>query len=103
MEYQEIEYLCQRGNTSADAIHRRLVAIRQMTGLAQKELAASSGIKYTTYRSQEQSGSPSVKLMSFFLSSLHVDFNFVLGGDPSRLPSDTRDAILAQLSELDAK
>lgn len=103
MDYQQIEKLTQRGNTTPEAIHRRLVATRLATELTQKQLAALAGIKYTTFRSQEQAGSPSVAMMSFYLSTFQVDFNFILGGDPSRLPADIRDAILHNLSELEAK
>lgn len=103
MDYQQIERLTQRGNVTPEAIHRRLVATRLATGLTQKELAAHAGIKYTTFRSQEQAGSPSVTMMSYYLSAYQVDFNFILGGDPSRLPVDIRDEILHNLSELAAK
>ncbi|TDK51154.1 helix-turn-helix domain-containing protein [Antarcticimicrobium luteum] len=88
MDYLEIERICRRGDTSPEAIHKRLVAARLMTGMSQKELAENAGIKYTTFRSQEQSGAPSVRLMSYFLSAFQVDFNFILGGDPARLPAD---------------
>ena len=98
MDYLEIEKRCLRGNTSAEAIHKRLIAARMMTGLSQKELAEKAGIKYTTFRSQEQSGSPSVRLMSYFLGAFQVDYNFILGGDPARLPADVREALLAELA-----
>lgn len=97
MNYLETERACRRGDTSAEAIHQRLVATRLMTGLSQKELAANAGIKYTTFRSQEQSGAPSVQLMSYFLSAFSVDFNFILGGDHARLPADVLQEILKHL------
>ncbi|MFY0309656.1 helix-turn-helix domain-containing protein [Leisingera sp. D0M16] len=97
MDYLEIEKLCRRGDSSPEAIHKRLVAARLMTGLSQKEIAANAGIKYTTFRSQEQSGSPSVRLMSYFLGAFQVDFNFILGGDPARLPADVLQEILKHL------
>ncbi len=98
MDYQEIDRLCRRGDTSPEAIHLRLVAVRRMTGIAQKELAIHAGIKYTTFRSQEQTGSPSVKLMAYYLGAFGVDFNFILGGDSSRLPADARQEILTHLA-----
>lgn len=97
MDYLEIEKRCRRGDTSAEAIHKRLVAARMMTGLSQKELAAKVGLKYTTFRSQEQSGAPSVRLMSYFLAAFQVDYNFILGGDPARLPGDVLQEILKHL------
>ncbi|CRL13431.1 hypothetical protein NIT7645_00444 [Phaeobacter italicus] len=97
MTFLETERTCMRGDTSPEAIHKRLVAARQATGLSQKELAANAGIKYTTFRSQEQSGSPSVRLMAYFLAAFQIDFNFILGGDPSKLPADTLQEIVKNL------
>lgn len=97
MDYIEQEKLTRAGDTSPVAIHHRLVATRKMTGMTSKQLAASAGIKYTTFISQEKAGSPSVKLMTFYLKAFMVDYNFILGGDPARLPADVREAILAEL------
>ncbi|WP_298491583.1 XRE family transcriptional regulator [uncultured Maritimibacter sp.] len=101
MDYETQERLCRRGDSSPDAIHARLVAAREATGLTAKALAEASGIKYTTFKSQEAAGSPSVKLMRFYLARFQIDFNFVLGGDPSRIPADTLRAILGQLASHD--
>tara|TARA_R100000789_G_scaffold1441_1_gene4583 strand:- start:178 stop:516 length:339 start_codon:yes stop_codon:yes gene_type:complete len=97
MDYIKQEKLTRAGDTSPEAIHHRLVATRKMTGMTSKQLAASAGIKYTTFISQEKAGSPSVKLMTFYLKAFMVDYNFILGGDPARLPADVREAILAEL------
>jgi transcriptional regulator with XRE-family HTH domain len=97
MDYIEQERLSKAGDVTPEAIHHRLVAVRKMTRMTSKELAASSGIKYTTYISQERAGAPSVKLMTYYLKAFHVDYNFILGGDTSRLPADVRAEILAQL------
>jgi hypothetical protein len=35
--------------------------------------------------------------MSYFLSAFSVDFNFILGGDPARLPADVLQEILKHL------
>ncbi|MEL6648021.1 MAG: XRE family transcriptional regulator [Pseudomonadota bacterium] len=98
MDYLEQERRLQAGDVSPEAIHKRLVAVRKMTGLTSKELAASAGIKYTTFISQEKAGAPSVKLMTFYLRAFMVDYNFILGGDAARLPADVREAILGQLA-----
>ena len=98
MDYLEQERLARTGDTSPEAIHHRLVAARKMTGMTSKELASSAGLKYTTFISQEKSGSPSVKLMTYYLKAFMVDYNFLLGGDPARLPADVREAILAELA-----
>lgn len=98
MDYFEKRSLLKTGNTSAEAIHFRLVAVQKITGLTGKEVADAAGINYTTFKSQEKSGSPSVKLMTYYLDAFQVDYNFILGGDPARLPSDTLEAILAALS-----
>ena len=97
MDYLEIEKRCRRGDPSPEAIHQRLVAARMMSSFSQKELASAAGIKYTTFRSQEQAGSPSVQLMTYFLSAFQVDYNFILGGDPARLPSEVLQEILKHL------
>ncbi|WP_298938117.1 helix-turn-helix transcriptional regulator [uncultured Ruegeria sp.] len=102
MDYLEQERRTKTGDVSPEAIHCRLVAIRKMTGLTSKELAASAGIKYTTFISQEKAGSPSVKLMTYYLKAFLVDYNFILGGDAARLPADVREAILVQLGESSA-
>lgn len=99
MDYLEIDRRCLKGDTSPDAIHKRLVAIRAMTGLNQKEVAARAGIKYTTFRSQEQSGAPSVRLCSYYLSAFQVDFNFIFIGDSARLPADIVQEIAGHLDE----
>ena len=98
MDYIEQERLARAGDVTPEAIHQRLVAVRKMTGMTSKQLAASAGIKYTTYISQEKAGAPSVKLMTYYLKAFMVDYNFILGGDAARLPADVREAILEQLA-----
>jgi transcriptional regulator with XRE-family HTH domain len=97
MDFLQTRQKMMTHDTSPEAIHRRLVAIQKVTGLSGKQIAEAAGIKYTTYKSQEKSGAPSVKLMTFYLQAYQIDYNFILGGDPSRLPSDTLAAILAQI------
>lgn len=98
MDFIEQARLALSGDVSPEAIHRRLVAVRKMTELTSKQLASSAGLKYTTFISQEKAGAPSVKLMTYYLRAFMVDYNFILAGDASRLPSDVHEAILAGLS-----
>jgi hypothetical protein len=98
MDYTETRQLLRTGDTSPEAIHKRLVAIQRVTGLTGKQIAEVAGLKYTTYKSQEKSGSPSVKLMTFYLQAYQIDYNFILAGDPSRLPSGTLAAILSRIA-----
>jgi transcriptional regulator with XRE-family HTH domain len=98
MDFEAKEKLAGAGDTSPEAIHRRLVAIRKITGLTGKNIAEAAGIKYTTYHAQEKAGSPSVRLMTYYLKAFQVDYNFILGGDLSRLPADIQQAIVAELS-----
>lgn len=103
MDFETIDRLARHGDTSPEAIHQRLVATRRMTGLTAKQLAQNAGIKYTTYVSQEKAGSPSIRLMTYYLRAFQVDYNFILGGDPARLPADVLQGIAEQLSEPEGK
>jgi hypothetical protein len=99
MEHSDKEKLCLTTTVTPDAIHIRLEAVRGATHLNAKQLAASAGIKYTTFKSQEWAGKPSLKLLEFYWRAFHVDPNFILGGDFSRLLPDTLESILKRLEE----
>lgn len=102
MDHFEKERRCRTTEVTPQAIHLRLVASRKATGLSAKELAQSSGIKYTTFKSQETSGSPSLKLIDFYWKAFQVDANFILGGDFSRIHADTLEEILKHLDDPEA-
>ncbi|EEB69597.1 hypothetical protein RR11_354 [Ruegeria sp. R11] len=38
-----------------------------------------------------------MRLMAYFLAAFQIDFNFILGGDPSKLPADTLQEIVKNL------
>ncbi|WP_416913489.1 hypothetical protein [Paracoccus sp. (in: a-proteobacteria)] len=88
-----------RGEISNEAIHERLVAIRKATGFTAKDLAASAGMPYTTFKSQEVAGAPSLKMIDFYWKSFDVDANFIIGGDGSRILPDTLTEILTHLDD----
>jgi hypothetical protein len=99
MEHFEKERLCNTSIVTPEAIHIRLEAVRGATDLNAKQLAVSAGIKYTTFKSQEWAGKPSLKLLEFYWRAFQVDPNFILGGDFSRLVPDTLEEILKRLWE----
>jgi hypothetical protein len=99
MEHFEKERLCQTLTVTPEAIHIRLEAVRQATDFNAKELALSAGIKYTTFKSQEWAGKPSLKLLEFYWRAFQIDPNFILGGDFSRVRPDTLKEILKHLVE----
>lgn len=103
MDHFEKENTCAKNVVTPEAIHRRLVAIRLSTGQPATTLAESAGIKYTTFKSQEAAGSPSLKLLSFYWRAFDIDPNFVFGGDFSRIHPDTLESILGHLAALNSK
>ena len=89
MDYLEKERRCRTTVITPEAIHQRLVAARKSTGLSATELAASAGIKYTTFKSQEGAGAPSLRMLDFYWKAYQIDPNFIMGGDFARiLPED---------------
>jgi hypothetical protein len=99
MDHFEKERRCRTTQITPTAIHKRLVATRLSTGFSAKDLAASAGIKYTTFKSQEVSGAPSMRMIDFYWKAFQVDANFILGGDFARILPDTLAEILKQLDD----
>jgi hypothetical protein len=58
---------------------------------------------YTTFKTQEVAGSPSLKMLDFYWKAFQIDPNFVMGGDTARLPSETTSALLEFLDDPAAK
>ncbi|KAA9010353.1 hypothetical protein [Histidinibacterium aquaticum] len=102
MDYLAKQRRARSGSLTPDAIHRRLVAVRLATGFKATDLAESASIKYTTFKSQEGSGSPSLRMLDFYWKAFQVDPNFILGGDFSRILPDTLEAILSHLDDPEA-
>lgn len=88
---------------SPQAIHQRLVAVRKAIGLSAKELAEGADLKYTTFKSQEAAGSPSLRTLDFFWRAFDIDPNFILGGDFSKIHPDTLSAIVALMDDPESK
>ncbi|MFV0383665.1 hypothetical protein [Paracoccus sp. (in: a-proteobacteria)] len=99
MNYMEKIRRMRRGDITNEAIHARLVAIRKATGFTARDLAASAGMPYTTFKSQESAGAPSLKMIDFYWKSFQVDANFIFGGDGSRILPDTLSEILTHLDD----
>lgn len=103
MDYLEHERRCRTSEVTPEAIHARLVAARKSTGLTAKQLATSAGMAYTTFKTQEVAGSPSLKMLDFYWKAFQIDPNFVMGGDTARLPPETTAALLEFLDDPEAK
>ncbi|RYH04107.1 hypothetical protein EU805_01675 [Salipiger sp. IMCC34102] len=103
MDYLEHERRCRTTEITPKAIHIRLVAARRSTGATARQLASSAGIPYTTFKTQETAGSPSLKMLDFYWRAYQIDPNFIMGGDTARLLPDTISALLEHLDDPDAK
>jgi len=99
MDYLEKQRRCRETVITPQAIHLRLVAARKSTGLNARQLASSAGITYSTFKTQEAAGSPSLKMLDFYWKAFQIDPNFIMGGDGARLPPDTFEAILEHLDD----
>jgi transcriptional regulator with XRE-family HTH domain len=97
MDFETKERLARTGDTTPDAIGRRLRAARVITGLSQKDFAALLDLKPQTYNSQEKRGAPSIDVMQHLYRAHRVDFNFILHGDFAQLPGDVQDELFAAL------
>jgi hypothetical protein len=102
MDYLEKERRCRSTQVNPEAIHLRLVASRKSTGYTARQLASSAGIKYTTFKSQEGAGSPSLRMLDFYWKAFQIDPNFILGGDFSRILPDTLKELLLHLDDPEA-
>jgi len=103
MEHFEKERRCLTTSITHEAIHLRLTAARKATGFSAKDLASSAGIKYTTFKSQETSGAPSLRMLDFYWKAFQIDANFLIGGDFSRILPDTLAEILKHMNDPEAK
>ena len=101
MTYEEMAALTRLGDTSDEAIARRLTAARRSVAPVQKDFAAALDISVTTYNSQEKRGAPSKAVMSFLYKNHRIDFNFILHGDFVTLPSDVQARLMDALREND--
>ncbi|MEH6833986.1 MULTISPECIES: hypothetical protein [Falsihalocynthiibacter] len=99
MDYLEKKRRSRETVITPQAIHLRLVAARKSTGLNARQLASSANITYTTFKTQEAAGSPSLKMLDFYWKAFQIDPNFIMGGDGARLLPDTYEAILAHLDD----
>lgn len=101
MTYDEMAALTRWGDTSDEAIAKRLTAARRSVMPVQKEFAAALGISATTYNSQETRGRPSMAAMSFLYRNHRIDYNFILHGDFVTLPADVQSRLMDALREND--
>lgn len=102
MDYLEKQRRCRETVITPQAIHLRLVAARKSTGYNARQLASSAGITYSTFKTQETAGSPSLKMLDFYWKAFQIDPNFIMGGDGARLLPGTFEAVLEHLDDPEA-
>lgn len=98
MDFAVKEKMARTGDTSKDAIGKRLRAARISVGYKQKEFADLLKLKPQTYNSQETKGAPSIEVMRHLYRAHRIDFNFILHGDFAQLPRDVQDGLFASLA-----
>ncbi|EBA05985.1 helix-turn-helix transcriptional regulator [Sagittula stellata] len=100
MDFDQLEHVFMRGDTSPTAIRRRLIAARLAVGMQQQEVAKAVGISKQTYHYQEQRGAPSVKTGRYYYRAHGIDFNYLLNGDFQQLPGGISERLCEELSKL---
>lgn len=99
MDYTVKHRKLRTGEITPQAIHLRLVAARKATGLNARQLSQAAGITYSTFKTQEAAGSPSLRMLDFYWKEHGIDANVIMGGDASRLPIEILDQIVAHLDD----
>lgn len=98
MDISETEQLFRTGDSSPEAIRKRLIAARECAGLKQQELAKAVGIGKTTYNSQEVKGAPAIKVVRHLYKAHRIDFNYIYHGDFAQLPIDVQSRLAEALA-----
>lgn len=99
MDLETKELLAMTGDTSKEAIGKRLAAARLSSGFQQKEFANLLKVAPQTYNSMEKKGAPSISAMRILYRAYRIDFNFILHGDFAQLPLDVQTSLFAALLE----
>lgn len=98
MEPDRRDRLARTGDTGLEAVAIRLRAARKFAGLEQKDVERETGVKKTSISNAENGlNYPGVPLMRYYYRMHRLDFNFVMNGDWSQLPSSTHQALFVAL------
>ncbi|MGB0901173.1 helix-turn-helix domain-containing protein [Halocynthiibacter sp.] len=101
MDYAEKERLALTGNGDAKASSIRAKAARLYTGNSQEDVGANAGVKKAAINNVEKARSlPSRSLMMYFFREHRIDFNFLIYGQFSQLPSDVQDRLFEKLQDV---
>ena len=102
MDYLERQRRLREKIVTQEAIHTRMVAARLATGKSAKQLAENAGITYSTFKTQEYAGSPSLRTLDFYWKAYQIDPNYIMGGDAARIPADVLEELLKHLDDPEA-
>jgi DNA-binding XRE family transcriptional regulator len=99
MNIDEKEILTRKGDMGVEACAIRLIAARHATGAAnQKAFAEACGVGITSYNNMEKGRQfPNREVMRYLFRGHRIDFNFMMNGDFSQLPTDVFERIFAEL------
>lgn len=90
------------GDMSVEACSVRLIAARIASEVgSQKDFADHAGVGQTTLNNMENGRQyPNRQVMKTLYRGHRIDFNFMMNGDFSQLPSDVQDRLFESLATL---
>lgn len=99
MMIDEKEKIARKGDMGVEACAIRLIAARNATEAAsQKAFATACGVSQTSYNNMEKGLQfPNRDVMRYLYRGHRIDFNFMMNGDFSQLPSDVLEKLFEQL------
>ena len=99
MDIDQKERLAHRGDMGVKASAIRVKAARYACGFEkQQDFAQACGISKTSYNNIEKGVQfPNRDVMKYLYRAHRIDFNFVMNGDFSQLPSDLQDELFSTL------
>lgn len=101
MDFETKERLALTRDDSKEAAAIRLKAARLYTGLSQEELGKRGGIRKSAINNIEKGRSyPARPLMTYLFREHRIDFNFLILGVFSQLPSDVQDQLFPMLEDV---
>lgn len=98
MDLEQKVQLARVGQMDVVSCAIRLRAARKVTGLEQQEMARQCGVTKSALANAEAGLSfPSRDMMKFLFRGYRIDFNFMLNGTFSGLPSEVQDVLFPAL------
>lgn len=98
MDYREKERLALFADISERASAIRTKAARNYAGLSQADFGEKGGVKKAAITNIEKGRSfPSRQLMTYLHREHRIDYNFIIHGGFSQLPSDVQDRLFPLL------